>query len=41
MASIQGGMSMINDVLTIVGFAGFLLEAFLCSNIPPRLLEVA
>ena len=38
--SIRGGMPMINDVLTVIAFFGFLLEIVLNSNIPSRLLGV-
>jgi len=31
---------MINDVLTVIAFVGFLLEIVLNSNIPSRLLGV-
>ena len=41
LASIQGGMSMINNVLTFIAFGGFLLGLFFNSSIPPRLLEVS
>lgn len=41
MASIQGGvLPMINNVLTILAFAGFVLEKVLSSSIPSRLLGV-
>ena len=40
MASFQGGMPMINNILAILGFAGFVLEKILNSSISPRLLGV-
>ena len=40
-ASIRGGIPMINKVLTIVAFAGFCLELFFLSSIPSRLLGVS
>lgn len=40
LASIQGGMSMINNVITFIAFGGFLLGLFLNSSILPRLLGV-
>lgn len=39
-ASIRGGMPMINKVLTIIAFTGFCLEQFFYSSIPSRLLGV-
>ena len=41
LASIRGGMPMVNTVLTIITFIGFCLEPFFCSSIPSRLLGVA
>lgn len=40
LASIRGGMPMINKILTIVAFLGFVLEQVLNSSIPFRLLGV-
>ena len=40
MASIQGGMPMINNILTILAFVGFVVEKILNSSIPSRLLGV-
>ncbi|CAI3212733.1 hypothetical protein CNEO2_110090 [Clostridium neonatale] len=40
MASIRGGVSMVNDVLAVVAFIGFLLGKVLNSSIPLRLLGV-
>ncbi len=40
LASIRGGMSMVNKVITVIAFCGFLFEQILCSSIPSRLLGV-
>lgn len=40
LAGIRGGMSMVNKVITVIAFCGFLLEQFVCSSIPSRLLGV-
>lgn len=40
LASIQGGMSMTNKFFSFVSFGAFLLELFVNSSIPPRLLGV-
>jgi hypothetical protein len=40
LVSIRGGMPMINKILTIVAFLGFVLEQVLNSSIPFRLLGV-
>lgn len=39
-ASIRGGMPMINNYITVIAFCCFLLEKFLYSSIPSRLLGV-
>ena len=39
-ASIRGGMSMINNVLAFVSFGMFLLELLFSSSVLPRLLGV-
>ncbi|WP_342293756.1 hypothetical protein [Clostridium sporogenes] len=40
LVSIRGGMSMINKILTVIAFLGFMLEQVLNSSIPFRLLGV-
>ena len=40
LASIQGGMSMVNNILSFVSFGAFLLELFVNSSVLPRLLGV-
>lgn len=40
LVSIRGGMSMINKILTVIAFLGFVLEQVLDSSIPLRLLGV-
>lgn len=40
LASIRGGMPMVNKVITVIAFSCFLFEQFLNSCIPSRLLGV-
>lgn len=40
LASIQGGMTMVNNIITFIAFGGFLLGLLLNSSILPRLLGV-
>ena len=39
-ASIQEGMPMVNNILTILAFVGFVFEKLINSHIPSRLLGV-
>ena len=40
LASIQGGMPMVNEILTVLSIVGYILEKILNTNIPPRSLGV-
>ncbi len=40
LASIRGGMPMINDLITVLAFSGYFLEKLLNCDIPLRLLGV-
>ena len=40
MAGIRGGVSMFNDIISIISFVGLLLSCSVNSDIPSRLLGV-
>lgn len=39
MAGIRGGVSMFNDIISIISFVGLLISFIVKSDIPSRLLE--